>query len=117
MVPTQTCRSMDVPTAIKQLEKERGEEVLKISRELSDVIQGYDTRIGLLNQVLCLRKEGKSLPREQYKHVAKQFCSRYWINDGGEIRPELPICSNCGPGAIEDCVTYGDSTIAGKLVL
>jgi hypothetical protein len=37
--------------------------------------------------------------------------------DDKKIDYEQTICRNCGPGAIEECITYGKSEIAGKLVL
>jgi len=117
MVPKEGSKKISVSDLIEILNKEKVEKVLKISRELTDIVFDYDRTIGVLEEVLHLKEEGKSLTGEQYTTAAKLFCPAYWRMDDKKIDYEQTICRNCGPGAIEECITYEKSEIAGKLVL
>lgn len=101
---------------IERLEKERGEEVLKASRQLFSIVSDYDVKIEALQEVVHLRKNGKELSKEQYEEVAKLFCSEYFIRNGEIIDHQKPICKNCH-GAYEDCLTHGIHKIAEILIL
>lgn len=69
-------------------------------------------------KILYARKEESSpLTRDEYVNLAKKICTRYWIMDSKEIDYKKPICNNCGPGGVEDCVTFGDSKLTSILVL
>ena len=117
MVQKESSERMSVSELIKILDKEKVEKVLKISNELTDVVLEYDRKIEVLEEVLHLKEEGKSLTGEQYTKAAKLFCPAYWRMNDNKIDYEQTICRNCGPGAIEECITYGKPEIADKLVL
>ena len=102
---------------IEQLKEEKNKAVLQASEELARTILTYNTKIVALGEVSNIRQEGKELTPQQYERVAKLLCPGYWCDSSKEKNPTKTVCYNCGPGGIEDCMTRGDRTIAGRLVL
>jgi len=117
---SRTITKVKLPEIITLLAKKKS---LKISefqkkffKELSEILKDFDTKIAILQLVRKLRMTGVTFTPEQYVVIAKSFCPEFWTRRH-KIDPYGTICLNCGPGAVENCVTHGKREIAEKLVL